>query len=141
MLACFPGGGAKYGAHYDGGNDPRCKLTAICYANPDWRPEDGGQLLMLDERGGASRCWRSVEPIAGRVVFFRSEIILHKVSPSFSKRFATTCFWFTPGPNAMHVPNGIVLIPTRDDTDQMIEQRRLVHFSDCKADAVSLIRS
>ena len=44
LFACFPGKGAEYGAHFDGGNgDPR-KLTAILYLNEDWRPSDGGGM-------------------------------------------------------------------------------------------------
>ena len=33
-LACFPGGAAKYGAHYDGGQlGDACKMTSILYCN------------------------------------------------------------------------------------------------------------
>ena len=34
------------------------KLTAILYCNDGWRPEDGGELMMWDER---SPCWQTVE--------------------------------------------------------------------------------
>ena len=67
----------------------RCKITCIAYANLDWKEGDGGELLLLDQRGsGLKRCWRSVKPVAGRVVLFRCEKMLHKVSPCFRKRFA-----------------------------------------------------
>ena len=82
FLACFPGGGASYGAHLDGGGQVSgCKLTTIVYANSGWVAEAGGELHMLDER---AREWRSVPPIAGRVVIFHSESILHRVQPSYA---------------------------------------------------------
>jgi hypothetical protein len=49
LYACFPAGASRYGAHFDGGGDERCKLTMIAYANEGWRDEDGGALEMLDE--------------------------------------------------------------------------------------------
>ena len=56
LFACFPGGGAKYNSHYDGGpGDPR-KLTCILYVNERWRREDGGELMLFDAGAG---CWRS----------------------------------------------------------------------------------
>ena len=92
FLACFPGGGASYGAHLDGGGQVSgCKLTTIVYANSGWVAEAGGELHMLDER---AREWRSVQPIAGRVVIFHSESILHRVQPSYARRFALTAWWY-----------------------------------------------
>jgi hypothetical protein len=51
LLACFPGGGAQYGAHFDGGGRDGRRLTAVAYANCGWAPEHGGELLLLDEIG------------------------------------------------------------------------------------------
>ena len=53
-FACFPGGGAKYGAHYDGGGFANnCKLTTVLYTNPGWdAAAHGGALVLLDERSG-----------------------------------------------------------------------------------------
>ena len=48
LFACFPGGGAEYGAHFDGGAGEPRKLTAILYVNEGWAPESGGQLQMYD---------------------------------------------------------------------------------------------
>ena len=99
LFACFPGGGAKYNCHYDGGaGDPR-KLTAILYVNEGWRGADDGRLMMYDagsfsvQHGPGEPCWRSVQPIAGRLVLFRSEMVLHKVNPSYARRFALTMFY------------------------------------------------
>ena len=49
LFACFPGGGAQYGAHFDGGGVDGRRLTAVAYSNLGWSAEDGGELLLLDE--------------------------------------------------------------------------------------------
>lgn len=137
-LACFPGGGASYGAHYDGGGDPRCKLTMILYLNRGWREADGGELRLLDEGDDegdnegdeAGRCWRTVRPEADTLLVFRSEEVLHRVMPSFRQRFALTCWWFDdPGPAGapVHAPGtqstfvadeGGSVSGTGDETDE-----------------------
>ena len=91
LFACFPGGGAEYGAHTDGGGTSLCTLTTIVYANPAWGAEDGGELRMLDKQKGE---WRYVTPIAGRVAIFRADTVVHKVTPAHRQRFALTCWWF-----------------------------------------------
>ena len=100
LLACFPGKsspGARYNCHYDGGAGDARKLTAILYPNEGWQEEDGGALQMYDGGGfGADgpteRCWRSVQPRAGRLLLFRSDRVLHKVMPAFATRYALTMF-------------------------------------------------
>lgn len=101
LFACFPGKGAKYNCHYDGGGgDPR-KLTAILYVNEGWNPEDDGRLMMYDSGGfsvdgpglGSEKCWRCVYPRAGRLVLFRSDFVLHKVNPTYATRYAVTMFF------------------------------------------------
>jgi hypothetical protein len=81
-----PGVQAKYNVHYDGGGtDPR-KLTAILYLNEGWRADDDGRLMMYDaggfspSHGPGAKCWRTVAPLAGRLVLFRSDFVLHKVA-------------------------------------------------------------
>ena len=53
MVACFPGGGARYGRHCDNscsaGEGERCngrRLTAILYLNDEWEPHHGGELRL-----------------------------------------------------------------------------------------------
>lgn len=101
LFACFPGRGAKYNVHYDGGNgDPR-KLTAILYVNEDWDVAHDGRLMLYDSGGfslsapgaGRERCWRCVYPRAGRLVLFRSDQVLHKVNPTWGTRYAITMFF------------------------------------------------
>ena len=60
FFACFPGGGAKYGAHFDGGGiNPTCRLTTMVYTNTGWEERHGGYLQLLDEK---RRCWHVVPP-------------------------------------------------------------------------------
>ena len=84
--------------HYDGGaGDPR-KLTAILYVNEGWQAEWDGRLMMYDAggfsmNGPTEKCWRSITPLAGRLVLFRSDLVLHKVNPAWGWRFALTMFY------------------------------------------------
>ena len=94
FFKCFPGGAAEYGAHFDGGRmSEATKLTAVLYCNQNWRAEAGGQLRILDEKGG---CWRSVTPHAGRLILFLVKDCLHKVEPCHATRFALTNWWMQP---------------------------------------------
>ena len=94
FFKCFPGHGAEYGAHYDGGRVAEAtKLTAVLYCNERWEPAAGGQLRLLDEARG---CWRAVTPHAGRLVLFLVDGCLHKVMPCHATRFALTNWWLEP---------------------------------------------
>lgn len=96
MIACFPGGGAEYGAHLDSnlhggsqeGLDPR-KLTCIAYPNADWDEAAGGALCIHDRERG---CWWRHVPHADTLVVFRSDRVLHRVSPAYRWRLALTVF-------------------------------------------------
>lgn len=69
--------GPGYLRHRDAlhGHDDR-RMTAIYYAN-DWRPGDGGELVLYDDEG---RCTRLIEPIADRLVLFLAQTE-HAVRP------------------------------------------------------------
>jgi hypothetical protein len=69
------------------------KLTAVLYCNEQWSAADGGQLKILDEKGG---CWRAVTPQAGRLILFLVKDCLHKVEPCYATRFAITNWWLEP---------------------------------------------
>ncbi len=89
QLARYPGDGARYRRHRDafpGG--PNRRLTAIYYANPDWRDDHGG-LLRLHLPGGPL----DVAPVLDRLVVFLSERLDHEVLPAFAPRRAVTA-WF-----------------------------------------------
>lgn len=89
FLACFPGDGLGYGAHYDG--DEHCRLTMLLYTTRLWQPEHGGALRLLDEARGV---WHVVPPRENTLVIFRSDKVLHRVDPCYErkKRFALTVF-------------------------------------------------
>ena len=127
MLACYPGRetrGARYRRHRDNARSPADEnggepkrgnwreVTAILYANTDWRAECGGCLRVhtssLAHRGDSSHGppdvvpvnvpvstapdageFIDVEPRGGRVVLFMSELI-HEVLPAYSDRMAIT---------------------------------------------------
>ena len=89
QLAHYPGGGERYVRHRDAfqGQSNR-RVTAIYYANLDWRPEHGGLLRLHLEEGT-----QDVEPTLDRLVVFLSERVEHEVLPSHAPRLALTA-WF-----------------------------------------------
>lgn len=60
-------------------------ISAITYLNPDWQPTDGGQLIIYQETSSAIE----IEPLAGRLVLFRSELE-HEVLPTTAERVSIT---------------------------------------------------
>lgn len=95
QLACYPPN-TRYVRHRDAlRGDPRRRLTAILYLNPtDWRPEDGGLLEIWED--GAGTPSQALVPGGGRLILFRSEALLHAVSPtrpSAPRRLAVTAWY------------------------------------------------
>ncbi|WP_224370592.1 2OG-Fe(II) oxygenase [Hyalangium versicolor] len=90
QLAHYPGGGARYVRHRDAfpGQSNR-RVTAIYYANPDWRPEHGGQLRLFLDDGTLE-----VAPTLDRVVIFLSERLEHEVLPAYAPRLALTAWYY-----------------------------------------------
>ena len=88
-MARYTDDGARYVRHRDAfpGQGNR-RLTAICYLNPDWRPEHGGMLRLHLDTGPLD-----VEPTLDRLVVFLSERVEHEVLPSRALRLAATA-WF-----------------------------------------------
>merc|ERR1712008_129192 len=79
---CFP-------AHYDNPGPPsKRQLTCLCYANSSWSSGDGGELELLS----VGEAPVLLEPLAGRVVFFLSDRVLHQVRPARAPRVCFT-FW------------------------------------------------
>lgn len=123
FFACFPGKGAQYGAHFDGGGaGDTTKLTMIVYTNNGWdAARDGGCLHLYDEAASdpKQRCWRSVAPLAGRIVLFRADHVLHKVMPTYRERFALTAWWMASPRAGERMPAGrmVTVDSTRDPYD------------------------
>lgn len=90
QLAWYPGQGARYVRHRDAfpGQSNR-RVTAIFYANPDWRSEHGGQLRLFLEEGTLE-----VAPTLDRLVVFLSERLEHEVLPAHAPRLALTAWYY-----------------------------------------------
>lgn len=78
--------GTFYKRHLDQfKKDDHRKLSAICYLNPNWKPEEGGQLrLYLPDK------MLDILPEAGRLVCFRSDLLEHEVLPATRSRLSLT---------------------------------------------------
>jgi SM-20-related protein len=83
--------GSYYQRHLDVfQNDDRRKLSLVCYLNePDWRPEDGGNLVLYpgSEQGGGEVM---IAPTPGRLVIFESQVLEHEVKPASRERLSLT---------------------------------------------------
>lgn len=94
MVACYPGGGARYVKHVDNdGKHPLCKtrlLTTLMYLNDEWQKGDGGELAIY-KADDKTVLREKVEPIANRVLMFWSDWRTpHEVLPSQKTRYSVT---------------------------------------------------
>nr|WP_299423811.1 2OG-Fe(II) oxygenase [uncultured Emticicia sp.] len=64
-------------------------LSVIYYLNPNWIPENGGNLIIYTSENGIEK-GIVIEPLAGRLVCFESEKLEHEVSVAFAERFSVT---------------------------------------------------
>lgn len=94
QLACYPVG-THYARHRDAfpGQSNR-RLTAIWYANANWKPEHGGMLRLFPEDTGAPV---DVAPVLDRLVVFLSERLEHEVLPVHAARLALTAWFYGRG--------------------------------------------
>jgi len=83
--------GTFYKRHLDTfQNDDRRKLSLVCYLNDeDWKPENGGELLIYKEIDGVEKPI-TIYPFPGRVVVFESQILEHEVKPVKTMRLSIT---------------------------------------------------
>ncbi|HPE60651.1 MAG: 2OG-Fe(II) oxygenase [Thiothrix sp.] len=98
--------GARYQTHIDAfrGNSNR-RLSTVLYLNPDWQDGDGGELVVHAPRpeqaarlpGLALPATGTelvrVQPLAGTLVVFLSEVFPHEVLPVHKPRYSVTG-WF-----------------------------------------------
>ncbi len=88
-FALYPPG-AFYRKHLDRfRDDDRRMVSAVIYLNPEWLPEDGGQLRMTLKNDVE----HDVQPIGGCLVVFLSGDIPHEVLPAQRERLSLTG-WF-----------------------------------------------
>lgn len=83
--------GAFYQKHLDNPQaKSRRKVTTVLYMNEDWQAGDGGELVVYD-RDDAE--FLTLEPKAGRMIFFMSEQFPHEVLPTNTIR-ESIAGWF-----------------------------------------------
>lgn len=71
-------------------NDDRRKLSLVCYLNDeDWKPENGGELVIYKEENGVEVA-KSIFPFPGRMVIFESQLLEHEVMPVKTTRLSIT---------------------------------------------------
>lgn len=101
MVACYPGGGARYVRHCDNscdsGEGERCngrRLTAILYLNENWTQLHGGELRLFPPFAkGSALC--DVAPLADRLILFYADYrVPHEVLPAHVPRLAVTLWYF-----------------------------------------------
>lgn len=83
--------GTFYKRHLDTfQNDDRRKLSLVCYLNDeDWKPENGGELVIYKEEKGVEVA-KSIFPLPGRMVIFESQLLEHEVKPVKITRLSIT---------------------------------------------------
>ena len=65
------------------------KLSFVLYLNPNWKQGDGGELLLYLNENGTEKTV-TVDPMLGRLVVFRSEILEHEVALAHKSRYSIT---------------------------------------------------
>jgi SM-20-related protein len=80
---------SRYEAHVDQSPTSRGQrlISFVLYLNSDWKPADGGELIISTQPSF------HIEPVAGRLVLFRSTDILHAVAETNKERWSITG-WF-----------------------------------------------
>jgi len=83
--------GTFYKRHLDTfQNDDRRKLSLVCYLNDeDWKPENGGELVIYKEENGIEIA-KNIYPLPGRMVIFESQMLEHEVKPVKTTRLSIT---------------------------------------------------
>ena len=85
--------GAGYAQHIDQHrNTGFRKISMVFYLNPDWQPDDGGELCIYDANDPTQEIQR-ILPKMGRLALFRSDTVLHAVLPCSKTRWSLTG-WF-----------------------------------------------
>lgn len=67
-------------------------LTSVFYLNPDWQPDQGGELVMYRDDAPDTELLR-LSPTLGTLVFFLSEDFPHEVLPAAQDRYSIAG-WF-----------------------------------------------
>ena len=136
MVACYPGGGARYVRHCDNscdaGEGDRCngrRLTAILYLNEQWVQLHGGELRLYPPYAkGAPLC--DVAPRADRLILFYADYrVPHEVLPAHVPRYAITLWYFDQAEHARARVKGAAADQTDNREAEAIEQE-IARFED-----------
>lgn len=88
---CYPVG-AFYKRHLDAFSDSRNRIiTTVFYLNPNWRPGDGGELLLFSMENNV--LIEKIAPEYGKMVLFLSEKFPHEVAITYKARYSISG-WF-----------------------------------------------
>jgi SM-20-related protein len=100
--------GAFYRKHLDSFREPgpnvvisQRVLSLVTYLNPDWGPDDGGELVIYDTDGES--VVQRVTPLAGTLVVFLSAEIPHEVLPARRDRYSIAGWFRVNGSHADRV--------------------------------------
>eukprot|EP00656_Telonema_subtile_P037091 TRINITY_DN4119_c0_g1_i2.p1 TRINITY_DN4119_c0_g1~~TRINITY_DN4119_c0_g1_i2.p1 ORF type:complete len:417 (-),score=89.01 TRINITY_DN4119_c0_g1_i2:67-1185(-) len=81
------GSGGCFPLHFDNPGRPNNRaITCLFYLNPNWKPGDGGELLLQPFLGPAE----TIAPLMDRMVLFKSDRCLHRVMPANAERYCCT---------------------------------------------------
>jgi SM-20-related protein len=84
-IAKYPKG-SFYKRHLDQLNNRSNRfITVLIYLNENWKPGDGGELKIYGVEKEIT-----VEPVAKRLILFKSEIVEHEVLPTRVPRYSLT---------------------------------------------------
>ncbi|WP_166804990.1 2OG-Fe(II) oxygenase [Nitrosococcus wardiae] len=90
-FACYPVG-AFYKRHLDAFSDSRNRIiTTVLYLNPNWMPDDGGELLLYSIENNT--LLEKIAPEYGKMVLFLSEKFPHEVVTTNKLRYSLSG-WF-----------------------------------------------
>lgn len=91
-FACYQPG-AFYKKHVDAFKGQANRLlSTVYYLNPNWQPEEGGELVMYNPEQPDHKLF-DVSPTLGTLVIFLSEEFPHEVLPALRKRHSIAG-WF-----------------------------------------------
>lgn len=87
--ACYEPG-SFYKRHLDQfQSDNGRKFSIVIYLNENWLPEDGGTISLYPKGLPAI----NLLPLAGRIVFFKSDELEHEVNPSLTRDRLSIATW------------------------------------------------
>ncbi len=94
-LAKYPAG-THYDRHIDQFNNRNNRqITVLIYLNENWKKGDGGELKIYNDDGNIL-----VEPIAKRLLLFKSDVVEHEVLKTNVPRYSLTG-WLLHQPAAL----------------------------------------